>query len=273
MLTQEIPDDADLVIIPGPSIDFETASLAKIDTYLEKGGKVQFYASPSAQCPSLTSYFYDEWGIKLEYDAAFDNDTKHNISMSTGSAAYTYLLPDVKEHDITSYVLNNDGRIIWPCQTFANTITLEEKEGVEQVSLLTTSADGVSYSMEEFLNGDGSTPPEAFKEGELNLLVYARKNPLNNNEVTARLLVCGTLEPLFEQGNDVFMNKELLIKSINYMAGFEDAPVLVQPKKMADETLSVNAMEATLYNIILIGVLPLALFVSGIVVFIRRRHL
>lgn len=85
LLTQEIPDDADLVIIPGPSIDFETASLAKIDTYLEKGGKVQFYASPSAQCPSLTSYFYDEWGIKLEYDAAFDNDTKHNISMSTAA--------------------------------------------------------------------------------------------------------------------------------------------------------------------------------------------
>ena len=47
LMTQDIPEEADMLIIARPTSDFSTAEIAKLDTYLRAGGNVQVYFNGS----------------------------------------------------------------------------------------------------------------------------------------------------------------------------------------------------------------------------------
>lgn len=108
-------------------------------------------------------------------------------------------------------------------------------------------------------------------------MVYLRKNPLNNDETTSRLLVCGSYYMLFDRYLDTsssYADKDLVVKSINYMSGIEDAPVSVSSKDIIHEKMEVlEKTKLTSCALFLVGLIPAILFGSGIYVYIRRRRL
>ena len=108
-------------------------------------------------------------------------------------------------------------------------------------------------------------------------MVYLRKNSLNNSETTSRLLLSGTYYLLFDRfidSSSSYADKDLVVKTINYMSGIEDAPVSVSSKSIVHEKMEVLEKSKLVYCVVfLAGVIPAILFGYGIYVYLRRRRL
>ena len=140
-----------------------------------------------------------------------------------------------------------------------------------------TNETGVSLSRDAWVdknNRQNYTPEE---RGEQNIVVYLRKNPLNNQDTTARLLLSGSCYMLFDRyfdGSSGYGDKDFVIKSINYMSGIEDAPVSVASKNVLKEKMEVFETSTLMFCIILlVGVIPVLMFAYGVFVYVRRRRL
>jgi len=182
----------------------------------------------------------------------------------------------MQNHPMTDYFVRT-GADIRVINGECNSIEISEKSGVEATALITTSENGVSMSHEAWHAKNAREYYEVDKKDHLNLCVYMRKNPLYSEDTTARLLVAGSadiiLDGFFDETSD-YGNKDLAIKSINYMSGVEDAPISVAGKNVIKEKMQRFEVKELVFMIAgLAGAIPVIMFGIGIVVYVRRRRL
>lgn len=270
--TDAIPSDADMLLLAGPTQDFTDEDIKKLDDYLEDGGRVQFYSNPSYSLPNLNAYFATNWGITLKNDCVSDADTSYIAS----SAAGNYLIPVMKEHSITSYLNSVSSKLRVP-EGEVNSIEITEAGSVEANVIVATSENGITMDRENWVLKNSRESYSVSERAEKNIMVYLRKNPLNNDETTSRLLVCGTYYMLFDRFADAsssYADKDLVVKTINYMSGIEDAPISVSSKDVIHEKMEVlEKTKLTYCGILLVGIVPAILFGYGIYVYLRRHRL
>ncbi len=270
--TEEITDDIDVVLLIGPSRDFTDFEIKKLDDYLEKGGRVQFYSNPGKSLLNINGYFEKNWGIKINDDCVSDKDTGYIASTPSSS----YLMTVLHEHAMTDYFAKTGGKIRLT-EGECNSLAITENDAIEANVLVTTSSTGISMSREDWVLKSNREKYAVDEQGQLNLLVYLRKNPLFNRDTTARLLVSGScdiiLDGFYDESSD-YENKDLAIKSVNYMSGIEDAPVSVAGKNVIKEKMEPFTGKQLIFTMTgLVGIIPLIMFVLGIVVYVRRRRL
>lgn len=270
--TSGIPDDADILLIVGPSVDFTTEQLKRLDDYLERGGRVQIYASPSYELPNLSDYLMTNWGAAFGGDCVSDENDKYIAP----TQAATYLMPMFSNHAMTDYFLSA-GVIARMPDGEVQSVTIREVSGVEAVPLITTSDTGVTMDRENWAAKSAHNAYLAKERGKQNLCVYLRKNSLNGREATARLMLAGGDYLLFDRYDDPssdYADKDFVIKSINFMSGVEDAPVSVASKQVVKDTMELlTSQRLTVIILVLVVLLPLLILGYGIYVYIRRKRL
>ena len=270
--TDAIPSDADVLLFAGPKIDFNDTEIKKIDDYLEKGGRVQYYSNPSYSLNNINTYFKNNWNISINNDCVSDKNQGYIAQSPVGN----YLIPVLREHAMTSYLRSVSTKLrVMEGET--NSLTITENDSIEANILVATNETGISMSREAWIAKNARENYNVDNVGEQNLVVYLRKNSLNNTETTARLLVSGSFYMLFDRYFDTssgYGDKDLVVKSINYMSGIEDAPVSVAAKNVIKEKMEVMENKTLVFcMVLLIGIVPLLLFAYGVVVYVRRRSL
>jgi len=270
--TDAVPADADMILFAGPTADFTDADIKKLDDYLEAGGRVQFYSNPSYSLSNLNTYFSNNWGAYINNDCVSDS----NSAFIAASAMGNYLIPYLKEHAITSYLMSVSSKLRVQ-EGEVNSINIAEKSDIEANVIVATSDTGVSMDRENWVKKNARESYNVSEPSEKNIMVYLRKNSLNNSETTSRLLLSGTYYLLFDRFIDPsssYADKDLIVKTINYMSGIEDAPVSVSSKSIVHEKMEVLEKSKLVYCVVfLTGVIPAILFGYGIYVYLRRRRL
>ena len=270
--TDAVPADADMILFAGPTADFTDADIKKLDDYLEAGGRVQFYSNPSYSLSNLNTYFSNNWGAYINNDCVSDS----NSAFIAASAMGNYLIPYLKEHAITSYLMSVSSKLRVQ-EGEVNSIEIAEKSDIEANVIVATSDSGVSMDRENWVKKNAREPYNVSEPSEKNIMVYLRKNSLNNSETTSRLLLSGTYYLLFDRfidSSSSYADKDLIVKTINYMSGIEDAPVSVSSKSIVHEKMEVLEKSKLVYCVVfLTGVIPAILFGYGIYVYLRRRRL
>lgn len=270
--TDEISSDADMLLFAGPTQDFTDSEIKKLDDYLEGGGRVQFYSNPSYTLPNLNAYFSANWGATVNNDCVSDA----NASYIASSAVGNYLIPNMNDHAMTSY-LNSVSSKLRVQEGEVNSISVTENSAIEANVIVSTSESGVTMDRENWILKKARENYNVSEKSAKNIMVYFRKNPLNNDETTSRLLLCGTYYMLFDRFLDAsssYADKDLVVKTINYMSGIEDAPVSVSSKDIIHEKMEVMENTKLAYcGILLVGIIPGILFGYGIYVYLRRHRL
>lgn len=270
--TDAVPEDADMLLFAGPTQDFTTEDIKKLDDYLENGGRAQIYSNPSYSLPNMNAYLEASWGVRIENDCVSDSNTAFIAPSNAGN----YLIPYMKEHSMTSY-LKTVGAKIRVQEGETNSITVTENSLVEANVIVCTNDTGITMDRENWVKKNAREPYDVSEKSEKNLMVYLRKNPLNNDETTSRLLVCGSYYMLFDRfidSSSSYADKDLVVKSINYMSGIEDAPVSIASKDIIHEKMEVlEKNKLTMCTLFLAGAIPAILFGSGLYVYLRRRRL
>lgn len=254
---EAVPEDADVIIINAPQSDLGSDEADMLVDYLTAGGRIVLVTDYIAdgQMPNLlrvTSHM----GLAAETGLIVEDDG----SMYVSRYPY-YLLPDYEEHEITQPLSSGGYYILMPLSQ-----PIVETEGTEaEVSfLLTTSssayarADGMDSQSIERADGDASGPfhvAAASELGEGRLCWFSGADMLTE---TFDMTVGGA-------------NSDLFLNAVSWMCDQQES-ISIRAKDISSGSLTVTSAQASLWSVIMIGLIPLSLIAVGAMISIRRKR-
>ncbi|TVQ05452.1 MAG: ABC transporter [Leptolyngbya sp. DLM2.Bin27] len=263
--TGQVPDDASLVVVAGPAVEFFEAEVEALDAYLNRGGSLLLLIDPNTS-PGLDSLL-DPWGVTLDDRIVLDTSGQGQL-VGLGPAAP--LVTDYGDHPITRDFRN--GRSFFP---LVRPINLEEVAGVTVVPLLQSNpqsrADALSAEGE--LQFDENAPPSGpYTLGvALSRPVAGAAAPEDEPAPESRLVVIGNAtfatDGLFEQqlNGDVFLN------SVSWLGQQTDATLSIRPREVTNRRITMTVQQQIGLGVFSLLVLPLIGFGLAVVMWLRRR--
>jgi len=287
-LPDTFPDDVDLLIIPGPQKDLFPDEIETIRNFLQKGGRIFFMIDPQT-APGLTP-FLAEFGVKLEDDVIVDT-----VSRLMGGDYFMPVVSEYEYHDITSKFRY---ATFFP---FARSVdTTEEKpEGISITVLARTSQN--SWSEKQLEEQQVAFNEEKDKAGPISLAVVATIEYKDDEAESGAAVKEETPQdkdkeesgeeieedkPRPEGRLAVFGDSEFVSNRYYYTSGngnfflntaawlTEEADLIsIQPKTASPKTIQLTPSQGRMIFFVSLIILPLAVLVTGTIIWARRRSL
>ena len=254
-----VPDDADAVIINAATKDFTEDEIKALEAYTAKGGNVlmtSFYNSKLKE-RNLTNLYGFAKSLGLEYK---------DVKVYEGGGKFVQspdnILPTLVDKKYSSAIGNNTYLLMVQC----NAITLAKTapEGVTLTELLTTSVLG--FAKTEVTEETKSEKEEGDEEGTFVLGAMAEKTVDGN---TSKLVWLASPVLLDGRSLSYYSNISYFMAILTDLCEKESS-VTINAKSLQIEALTVSEASAKLWGIILIAVIPLAVLVTGFVIWNRR---
>lgn len=258
---EEIPADADCVVLCAPESDISREEKAMLEAYLAEGGRFFLLTDPAQEGVSFTNLeeLMAAYGVKAQPGIVVEG--------SQNNYAYGmpyYLLPNQSSHEITEPLMEAGYYVLLPV---AGGLTTENvPSGVYANAILTTSSSAFSK-----LAGYGLTTYEK-EEGDISgkfALTVAIKDYNSDSRlvwVSSAALVDESCNERVSGGNlDFFLN------CLGWMCGQEQS-ISIHAKSFSQEYLTISSAEASMLSVLMVFVLPGMLLATGIVIWIRRKR-
>lgn len=256
LLTEdEIPEDADGILIYAPSSDISGEEKKLLAEYVAAGGKLMVMAGPTEDgtLENLYSILAD-YGVETVDGVVVDTDRGHYAFQ----APYV-LLPEIAESEITSPLIEEKYYAIMPV---SQGLIVNDTETV--TSLLTTSelsfskAAGYGLSSYEKEEGDVEGPfalaVSVAAENEGRIVWFASSEFLND------------MYNAYSSGG----NLDLAMNAMSSIIG-ENEAVAIRSKSLNYNYLTISDSTASFLKTIMIAVFPLTYLGIGICVIVERR--
>lgn len=263
LLTSDIPDDMNSIIISTPERDYDSSVIEKIDAFLQKGNTLQIFMHPTGvDFPKLESYLA-EWGIEFKPGFVAETDKNHYYQTQL------YLIPEILSSDITDGIINNGMMLLYPG---SRGIKENTNQYVSEQILLTTTDKAI---VKTNFNDEITEGEVAASEGDV-----VEKSTLAS--IVTKQLDSGKEAKIFVSGGINFIQQSLLESSfankdfyMNTVASLtdNDTNIIIRAKDVSTPIISVTVLMGLVYGAITVIVIPLALLITGLVIWLRRRHL
>ena len=254
----EIPDDAAAVLLAAPTVDYTTDDIAVLRNYLDKGGNLMVITDSSVSTPNLSSLLA-EYGLSAMQGIVIEGDAQYH------ARGYNYyLLPKIQTHEATSGLSN-----MYVLLPYAQAIQTTTQDGITVQSLLKTSSSAYNkaagYSLTTTDKEDGD------QVGSFDLAVAATKTLDDDKE--AKLVWVSSAALLDQNVNQMVSggNNQFLLGCMSWLSG-QDSSILIAAKSMSNETLTINAAQASFWGNLTTIALPVICVIAGAVITIKRRQ-
>jgi len=272
LLSQEIPD-AQIVVIAAPMQDFDKLEIDKLTEFMLNGGdfgkQMLYIANPDQpELPNLED-FLAEWGVGFEDGVAYETDENliyYNNYFSIQDDESVNLKFAGREEPLSAPILMYGVRPL---------VALFDAQNLRSTTVLATTHE--SAVLAPFDPDENWDPADEQNKAFTTIIAAQRKSDaeVGKDITTSTLLVFGSSE-MFTSGigdSDSFGNAQYTVSLLNELTGREDSQITVTSKELTPVVLEINATTAIFLGILFVAILPLAVLVAGLVVFLRRRNL
>lgn len=269
ILTGEISNDTEILILASPMTDIPEESLKKIDRYLDSTGEYNrnfyYFADPSQPKLPNVEAFLSEWGIGIGDGIVLESDTNRIYYSST------FVEQNFADSIFADELGNLDGYLYLAQYRPINPL-FEENANRTVKTILSSYSSGVlmPFNADEnwtFTNDDKDKYPSVVM-GERTVV-----DSTSGKESVSSVVAFGstTITNATFLGQSVFKNAEYLIVMSNALCEKTDVNI-VAPKSAGNETLGISDTNKVVINTIFQYLLPIAIIIIGVVVWIRRRN-
>lgn len=257
LTVDEIPEEADCILIYVPSSDISTEEKDMLAEYTKNGGKLMVVAGPveDGSLDNLYSLLSD-YGVEPCEGIVVESDREH----------YTLqpyvLLPDMNSNEITDSLIDEHYYAIMPIS-----LGLDVSGADSSVTTLMTTSDTsfskiAGYDLETYEKEDGDI------DGPFAVAVSVDCD--NEGQI-----VWFTSSAFLEDMYNAFSsgaNSDLAMNALSSLIGEREA-MAIRSKSLNYNYLNISSSTASLLKVLMIGVFPLAYLGIGIGVILRRRRL
>ena len=262
LLTQDIPENTDMVIVYAPTKDYTYDAVDKLEKFLmnnNRYGKSMLYVSycKEADTPNIDALIKN-FGMELQDGLAFDMDT----SRIFGNNYYDGLACDFASEEYTTSISSDDYPVI---VSLARPIKISNEDVAE--SLLSLSIQS-GYCPFDAKDGEWSMPDAV--TGNVSVMAQGK---LGNDTGKSTLVVAGS-SSMFEKAmlGSSFSNQKYIMNMMADLNGRDTDTLTLEDKVITDYDLNISTQTASVVGIILYAVIPLLILGVGLVVFIMRRN-
>ena len=266
----DIPSDSVMAIICAPTVDYTAEEIARLETYLDNGGKAGrhiFYIASEQQPASLPNLdaFLAKYGMRVTpgYLIA-ETDANRRGSQSDLITYFDYA-------DTTTFSRLNKSQLY--CYTMLHRpieILDVEDSNVTVTPLLTVPQSAYLYPTNEEelanLSDDTATfgPFNGFVKSEIR----------GSGEATSTVTVCGSTYFLSQEilSSSVYGNADFLMTYFNNVLGRDNPGIFFNAKTIGDTSFTVNAFVSAFIGFgIFIVLIPIATLAIGLGIWLWRN--
>lgn len=255
-----IPDDAECIIIHAPEKDFSEDDANKVIDYLNNGGKAFITTEyVEEQMPNFEKIL-SEFGLTIEKGYAVDTNAGNYYQTPI------YLLPNVEYSDETTGLTGSHTYVMAP---YAEAIAVPDVDvdSITYTKLLTTSEKSLVKT--DVKNATSFDKEEGDIEGPLCIGVKAEKTLDSGSAV---LYVFSSAQFFTDNvDNAVSGNNRTLFTNIMSTIASHDVSVSVPVKSYDYDNLTASTKDVVLFETIVVILIPLALIITGFVIWFKRR--
>jgi ABC-2 type transport system permease protein len=265
--TEEINPDATIAVIYAPTTDYTQAELEKLDAFLDNDGKfgktlIYIASINQPELPNLEE-FLTEWGIQIGSGVLYETNTANAygnqfvMGLDYTNTDYTADLRDASLPFIGSY-----------CRPVS---TLWEESSNRTTSVLLSTPETailVPYDADE--NFDIN----AQEQKSFPVAVLGQRSRFEGTtQISSNVLVFSAPE-MFNSSitsSATFNNNEYTVNLVNQLAGKEESINIVEVS-FDQEALTITQSQYMTCTVIFMFILPIAMIVCGIVIWVLRRN-
>lgn len=247
LMTEDIPEDCEMLIIYAPTQDFLPEEIRKVETYLNNGGAVNLiYCQKYTLLPEIDD-FLAEYGLLAQ--VGYAGDTSRNYQETN-----YYMFPVLKaSHPITSGISTSQNVLVLNSKGFL--VDEECSDNLLVRPFMTTSENGTLSTP------DGDTAVE--------LVVGATVSRNNENGTEGKLVVIGSEMMINESiaSYSNLANTEVFVNSVFWLIGESEGLAIPAKSLLVNSNIVSNIY---VYTIPIIGI-PLIILLVGIVIKLKRQ--
>lgn len=256
----EIPEDAQGIIINAPTGDYSEDDVDKIVRYFGRGGNALIVPTWTDSEMGNFEEILQYYGVSLVDGMILEEDRDHYYQTPY------WLLPLIEEDTVTQRV--SGGAVFAP---YSRGLSYEEdSEGVYCKPFLMTSSH--AFSKVEVTDGEDYSRDEADIDGPFAIGLIAEKDA--GDGLSSRAVIVAS-EQIFTSSADKIVpgyNMKLFGSIIGSLAG-HDSSLSVPVKYFDIGYLVFNAQAVYIVGFVSILVLPLGCLAIGLVIWLKRRKL
>ncbi|MBI2154076.1 MAG: GldG family protein [Candidatus Rokubacteria bacterium] len=262
----KVPDDAALVLVPGPKTDLFPPELDALDKYIARGGKALFTVDPF-RGEGMKKYLA-KYGITLGDDLVIEINP---VGQLFGIGPQVPVVSQYDPHPITKEMgglttLFPLTRSVTPAKTPPKGVTLQP--------LAQTSDQSWGETDPLVLQKEQASRDPHEKRGPLPVAVVATIDATTpaggKKDAKARLVVLGTSDLASNQYLGAAGNRDFFLNAVSWLAEEEDL-IAIRPKDLRVAPVILTAAQEQVIRWLSLVILPGAAMLCGIAVILRRR--
>lgn len=273
----EINESTVCAVIPAPTVDYSKNEIERLRSWLSNDGKegrnLLVFTHPTASLPNLYEFLEVEYGLEVTDNLVVETDANRLYAYTSSFATYA----DIASTDFTKNSAGSAKAMAWYTrQIIPHWEAKTDTSTQYSVNLVTFADTARLVSADEAAQSQNPTQT-AYDDTIVGMAVAVKEGYQNTLEVetVTRVAVCGSAyipTPNFISVKTA-ENENLLLDSMSALTGVVNA-INISSKPIETTTVTFSATARTLVGLILLTVvLPIGLIVTGIVVFLKRRHL
>ncbi|WP_099470051.1 GldG family protein [Konateibacter massiliensis] len=262
MTNEAVPEDCACLLIYSPLNDISTEEADKITAYLNGGGDAFIVSGyQEEELPNLDNLLAT-LGVEKTSEIVFEGDSNYY------AAPYNhYLAPMLDSHEITSPLSTAKERVLLPYALGIKQLDTKA-ETISIVPLLSTTDSAYG----KLLTSETSTTEkqDGDTDGPFDLSV-AITNTIDDS--TESKVILTTSDYLMDDSANKTVaggNHDFILNSFNWLTEHESG-ITIHSKSMDSAKLVLSAAQVNFWSFVAMILLPLAVVVTGIVVWLRRR--
>jgi len=262
----EVPGDCTVLVVGGPSNDYQQPEVDAIKKYVESGGRALFLLDPPlkigreeiAENQPLTALLAG-WGVTPEKDMVLDLNP---IGQLAGLGPQVALVTSYNPHPIVNEMKGT-------ATGFPLSRSLEVKSaGKAAVEALFSTSES-SLATSNLTSAEVNTRDPNNKKGPLTIAAAGTYDTGKPNS-QGRFVVVGSSAWLGNSFISFNGNRDLALNTINWLSSDEDL-ISIRPKEQDDRRVTMTKAQMTFVRTTSQFLLPLIVVVAGVGVWWRRR--
>ncbi len=265
--TEEIPADADALIICLATMDFTEQETEKLNAYVDQGGTVLLISQydiveegKEKTLPENLYAFAEGLGLSYEDKLVHEGDT-NRVDTYYGPL---YLNPTLTENSYSAAVPSNTRLIMYYCHAIH--LAEDAPESVTLSELMSTSVKG--YAKTEIKADTSVEKAEGDEEGSFCVAAMAEKT---TDKGTGRLVWFAS-PAIFDSGTVGYYSNYSYLMAVLSQACEKGESISIDPTLLSQSWLNVSDSASNIWGVLLIGVVPVTVLAVGFGVWAKRRN-
>jgi len=264
LLVEAIPSNASALILLNPLRDLAASEAEKILDYLGRGGRLLIIANYQIRELACLNEVLASYGLAFTYGIVHETDPYY-VAIDSSTE-----WPDLSDHEITRPLADKSKTPVVLIEAMALSLLETKRRSVEITPLMTSSR---AAFLRTNLDDDSAVKVASDISGPF-MLGAAVRDPswLQDDEPQARIVAIGCGYLLYFAAMGFEANRDIFMNSLTWL---EDRPetISVRSKSVFILPLRMNLVQIIVFGALFILVIPAAFFISGLAVWLKRRHL